>query len=112
MGSTRQGLSDGSAAEPREAMRRFRVRRRSRPPALAGYRSSRSLRRKCFKLRSTTCRVLLRHGGDRGGLVFVLAFTAVGVVVARREPRNPIGWLLLAVVLSVDAGTLADLRSS
>ena len=34
-------------------------------------------------------------------LVFVLAFTAVGVVVARREPRNPIGWLMLGLALSV-----------
>ncbi len=29
--------------------------------------------------------------------VFILPFTLVGVVVARREPRNPIGWLLQAV---------------
>jgi hypothetical protein len=28
-------------------------------------------------------------------LVFGLVFAAVGVVVARRQPRNPIGWLLL-----------------
>jgi hypothetical protein len=34
-------------------------------------------------------------------LVFVLAFTAVGVVVARREPRNPIGWLMIGLALSV-----------
>jgi hypothetical protein len=32
-------------------------------------------------------------------LVFVLPFMLVGVVVARREPRNPMGWLLLAVSL-------------
>jgi hypothetical protein len=31
------------------------------------------------------------------GGAFVLAFTAVGVVVARRQPRNPMGWLLMAV---------------
>jgi MFS family permease len=35
--------------------------------------------------------------------VFVLAFTAVGVVVARRQPRNPMGWLLIGVVLSLEA---------
>jgi len=34
-------------------------------------------------------------------LVFVLAFTAVGVVVARREPRNPIGWLMIGLALAV-----------
>jgi hypothetical protein len=32
-------------------------------------------------------------------LVFVLPFTLVGAVVARREPHNPMGWLLLAVSL-------------
>ena len=32
-------------------------------------------------------------------LAFVVPFTLVGVVVARREPRNPMGWLLLAVAL-------------
>ncbi|MGD0980613.1 MAG: hypothetical protein ABR946_03940 [Solirubrobacteraceae bacterium] len=42
-----------------------------------------------------------------GGLAFVLAFTAVGVIVARREPRNPMGWLLLALVLAVDMGDVA-----
>jgi hypothetical protein len=40
------------------------------------------------------------------GVAFVLAFTAVGVVVARREPRNPMGWLLIAVPLAVQAGSI------
>jgi len=35
--------------------------------------------------------------------VFVAAFTVVGVVVARRQPRNPMGWLLIGVVLSLEA---------
>jgi len=30
-------------------------------------------------------------------LVFVVPFTLLGTVVARREPRNPMGWLLLAI---------------
>ena len=37
-------------------------------------------------------------------LLFGLAFAAVGVVVARREPRNPIGWLLLGASLAMSAG--------
>jgi hypothetical protein len=37
------------------------------------------------------------------GAAFVLAFTAVGVVVARRQPRNPMGWLLIAVPLAIQA---------
>ena len=41
------------------------------------------------------------------GLAFVLGFTAVGVTVARREPRNPMGWLLLGLVLAVDMGDVA-----
>ncbi len=44
-------------------------------------------------------------------LVFALSFTAVGVVVARREPRNPIGWLMigltLAVLFTIDGGDYA-----
>jgi hypothetical protein len=32
---------------------------------------------------------------------FVLAFTAVGVVVARRQPRRAMGWMLIAVALAV-----------
>jgi hypothetical protein len=42
-----------------------------------------------------------------GSIVFGLSFTAVGVVVARRLPRNPMGWLLLAVALSIELGTFA-----
>ena len=37
-------------------------------------------------------------------VTFVLAFTAVGVVVARREPRRPMGWMLIAVAPAVSAG--------
>ena len=39
-------------------------------------------------------------------LVMGLAFAAVGLVVARREPRNPIGWLLLAASLAMTMGTV------
>jgi hypothetical protein len=38
--------------------------------------------------------------------VFGLSFTLVGVVVARREPRNPMGWLLLGLSLAIDIGSL------
>jgi hypothetical protein len=38
---------------------------------------------------------------------FGLSFTAVGVVVARREPGNPMGWLLLGVALAIQVGSLA-----
>ena len=38
------------------------------------------------------------------GVAFVLAFTGVGAVVARRFPRNPMGWMLIAVALAVQAG--------
>lgn len=33
-----------------------------------------------------------------------LIYAGVGVVVARREPRNPIGWLLIGVGLAVSVG--------
>jgi uncharacterized protein (DUF2237 family) len=37
------------------------------------------------------------------GVAFVLAFTGVGVVVARRQPSNPLGWMLITVALAVQA---------
>jgi hypothetical protein len=45
-------------------------------------------------------------GGVAFFLVFALAFASVGVVVARREPRNPIGWLLLGASLAMAAGNV------
>ena len=42
-------------------------------------------------------------------LAFVVPFALVGTVVARREPRNPMGWLLLAVSLvAVLSGVASD----
>jgi hypothetical protein len=38
-------------------------------------------------------------------LVFGLSFTAVGFVVARREPSNPMGWLLLATSIAFQLGS-------
>jgi hypothetical protein len=42
---------------------------------------------------------------------FVLVYAAVGVVVARRQPRNPIGWILVIfvvlIMLSTDGGYYA-----
>jgi hypothetical protein len=37
--------------------------------------------------------------------VFGLSFAAVGVLVARREPRNPMGWLLLGATLAIQFGS-------
>ena len=45
-------------------------------------------------------------------VVFVVAFTAVGVVVARREPHNPMGWLLIGVQLALQAGTAGSTYAS
>jgi hypothetical protein len=36
---------------------------------------------------------------------FGIAFGGVGIVVARRQPRNPIGWLLLGASLAVTLGS-------
>jgi ABC-type Co2+ transport system permease subunit len=41
-------------------------------------------------------------------VTFVVAFTAVGVVVARREPRNPMGWLLIALAMAIEAVNLGS----
>jgi hypothetical protein len=42
--------------------------------------------------------------GDGGSIVLVPGFGIVGIIVARRQPRNPIGWVMLgcAFFLSVD----------
>jgi hypothetical protein len=47
-------------------------------------------------------------GPSVGGLflLFGVAFASVGLVVARREPRNPIGWLLLGASIAMTAGTV------
>jgi hypothetical protein len=39
--------------------------------------------------------------------VFALLFIVVGTVVARGQPRNPIGWLLLGIALALVGGTAA-----
>lgn len=50
----------------------------------------------------------LVNGGESLGTI---PFAAVGLVIARRQPRNPIGWLLLGIatclLLSVDSGFYA-----
>lgn len=42
------------------------------------------------------------------GLVFAAPYTIVGWVVARREPRNPIGWLMLMIGLLASLGSTAS----
>jgi hypothetical protein len=48
------------------------------------------------------------------GLTIPLVYAAVGVVVARHQPRNPVGWILIFFVLllliPLDAGYYAVLR--
>ena len=57
--------------------------------------------------------VLSRQGSPAEPLVAAASFTAVGLVVARRHPRNPVGWLLAAIgvllLLLVTAGYYAVL---
>lgn len=38
---------------------------------------------------------------DLAGLVIVVVATPVGVLVARAQPRNPVGWLLLGSALAM-----------
>ena len=50
------------------------------------------------------------------GIPIPLVYAAVGVVVARHQPRNPVGWILILFVLlfvvPIDAGYYAVLRYS
>ena len=38
--------------------------------------------------------------------IFGVTFTAVGTIVARHQPRNPMGWLLLAMALAINVGSV------
>jgi hypothetical protein len=40
-------------------------------------------------------------------LPMILPFSAVGLVVARRQPRNPVGWILLGFAVLLAAGDCA-----
>ena len=42
--------------------------------------------------------------GGVGQLLLMIPFAAVGALVASRQPRNPIGWLLLAIAVSASYG--------
>ena len=54
---------------------------------------------------------VLANGGQN--IVLAVIFGSVGLVIARRQPRNPIGWLMLAgpalALLSVDGTLYAEL---
>ena len=49
--------------------------------------------------------------GGLGQVVLMIPFAAVGTLVACRQPRNPIGWLLIATAVSVVGGTDAGFYS-
>jgi hypothetical protein len=40
----------------------------------------------------------LTGSGTWSGIAIVVMYAGVGLVVARRQPRNPIGWLLLLFI--------------
>ena len=46
-------------------------------------------------------------GSGLAPFVLVLPYSCVGVVVARRQPRNPIGWLMLAIALALTIPSVA-----
>lgn len=49
----------------------------------------------------------LTGSSDGASFIISLAFTAVGVLVARRQPRNAVGWLLLAFGLTIQISNVA-----
>jgi hypothetical protein len=51
----------------------------------------------------------LEPSADGATAVIALSFGAVGVLVARRQPRNPIGWLLLSTAIASLLATDSEL---
>ncbi len=49
--------------------------------------------------------------GAVGQLLLMIPFAAVGALVASRQPRNPIGWLLLAIAVTASYGADAGFYS-
>jgi hypothetical protein len=54
------------------------------------------------------------RGGDEYLAVFAIGYPLVGAVVASRQPRNAVGWILLVIGIFLGLGALADtnLRSA
>ncbi len=51
------------------------------------------------------------NAGDGGSIVLIPAFGLVGLIVARRQPRNPIGWCLLGCGAFLALDDVASLYS-
>lgn len=49
-----------------------------------------------------------RTGPDQAFVVLCLGYAVVGALVASREPRNAVGWLLLAIALSFAVTSFTD----
>jgi hypothetical protein len=100
-----RGATDGRLTEPTEVARR---RQRLASPTTAAALGVLTLLVMVVDI-PLEAKIDTLSASNAWELVFVLPFTLVGTVVARREPRNPIGWLLLAVSLvTVLAGVGSD----
>ena len=103
MASTNRAM-DGGVTGPTEVTRRVRL--ASPPTALAL-----GVLTLLLAAASVPLAVLDHHLSTLAPAVFALVFAFIGVVIARRQPRNPIGWLLLAIALalvdSIAAGSYA-----
>ena len=86
---------DGRVTEPTEVTRRFRL----ASPTTAVVLGVLTLLLEAVDVPLETQIHTLSFGNFGFELVFVLPFMLVGAVVARRQPRNPVGWLLLGIAL-------------
>ena len=85
---------DGGAAEPAGVTRRFRL----ASPAMAVALGVLTLLLMAVDV-PLEAAIHTLSASNAWELELVLPFTVVGGVVARREPRNPMGWLLMTVSL-------------
>ena len=102
MASTSRGAMDARGAEPADIVHRLRL--ASPMTAVVVGALTLLLLAADFPLQA---RIHTLSGFSAVAVVLVLPFTSVGLVVVRREPHNPLGWLLVSIAFLQVVGAAA-----